>query len=119
MTEDKWARLQEDIDCGLRRGAWYRAVQLGAVEVTLDVNRNAQAFPRCQFEIRLGRPTRWTVVGRPRNAVRIPASWGTRYAVCPSCRTRQPPMGRPPSMRCDKCNGLFEVAWEESYLTLA
>src|SRR2546430_12625139 len=31
-------------------------------------------------------PRKWTVVPRPRDAVRLPANWGDRYAVCPSCR---------------------------------
>jgi len=60
-------------------------------------------------------PRRWTVVARPDDAVRLPSSWGDRYAVCPSCRERQPIDGRPGAMRCNRCRESFDIDWRESY----
>ena len=62
---------------------------------------------------------RWAVVPAPRNAPRFPAAWGKQYGVCPNCRDRASLNGEPASMRCHRCNGLFEVAWNERYIASA
>lgn len=112
----QYARLGADVDCQLRRGAWYRVVRLGARVAVLDVNREPLPIPRDLLHIAPTRPTAWTVVPLPRSAREIPRSWGDEYAVCPSCRGRAPLRGHPRSMRCPGCNGLFDVAWADTYL---
>ena len=116
MPTPLWARLREDIDCGLRRGAWYETVARGWTEVLLDVHGKRQAVPLRYLEIVSQRPDRWTVVSRASNAAVIPERWAKGYAVCPSCRYRQLPMGRPARLRCDHCHDVFEVAWNQPYL---
>ena len=119
MTPQQWARLQSDVNVKLRRGAWYRIMKLGPLEAVLEVNRRPLAVSRMLLQIVQAPPTRWSVVPAQRNALRFPSGWGEHYAVCPSCRERAPIEGRPTSMRCNRCNGLFEVAWNEPYLLSA
>jgi tRNA(Ile2) C34 agmatinyltransferase TiaS len=33
--------------------------------------------------------------------------------VCPNCRDRAKIEGEPANMRCHRCNGFFEIAWNE------
>lgn len=108
-----WARLHVDLNCQLRRGAWYRVVRLLPREVVLDVNGKPLTVLRSYLHVTSTPPSRWTVVSRPADALQLPAGWGTEYGVCPGCRERAPLEGRPPSRRCPRCNGLFEVAWDE------
>jgi hypothetical protein len=116
MSAFQWARLQIDMPSPLRRGAWYRILRLSSVEVTLNVKGKPVAVPRTQVQLTSEPTQRWTVVPVPKNAPRMPASWGTRYAVCPNCRDRAPLQGHPSSMRCQRCNELFDIAWDEEYL---
>jgi len=116
MPAMKWARLREDVDCGLRRGAWYRTVDLGQSEVMLEVHGRERSFDVHFLEIVNNRPMKWTIVSGARNAVLIPARWRKGYAVCPNCRWRQLPLGQPQALRCEGCNEVFEVAWGEPYL---
>jgi len=46
MAEAQWARLQADVKCCLRRGAWYRVIRLGAREAVLDVGRTPLTVAR-------------------------------------------------------------------------
>jgi hypothetical protein len=110
----QWARLNGEAPSHLRRGAWYRIVKLTATEATLNVKGAPVAIPRSQLELAPEPALRWSVVPAPRRAPRFPSTWGTRYAVCPNCRDRAQLVGEPASMRCNRCNGLFDVAWEES-----
>ena len=112
----KWARLGTDLNVRLRRGAWYRVLELRALEAVLDVHGARVAVPRPFLEIADTPPRHWTIVLRPSDAARVPHDWGSQYAVCPSCRNRQPVHGRMSSMRCRRCNGLFEIALEEGHL---
>lgn len=115
----QWGRLQTDIHCALRRGAWYRVTDLGGLEATVDVNRKPQSVPSYLLQIISAPPRRWTVVARPAGAVRMPRHW-TRYAVCPSCRERAalPPRGQPRNLTCNRCRGVFEIDWSEDYLAV-
>jgi len=115
MAGLQWARLQVNVNCQLRRGAWYRVIRLAPREVVLEVDRKPLPVPRPLLQLTSTRPRRWTVVPRPHNAVGLPPSWND-YAVCPSCGDRAPLERRPTSMRCLRCNGLFEIAWDEPYL---
>lgn len=113
----KWGRLQVDVTCALRRGAWYRVARLAALEAVLDVNRQPLKIPHYLIQIVSTPPTRWSVVPRPEEAGELPAAWGSHYAVCPSCRERAALRGRPRRLECNRCHGNFEVAWDEEYLT--
>ena len=117
--EFQWARLQVNAPLPLRRGAWYRIVKLTSMEATLNVKGKPLPVPRGQLQLSAEPVLQWTVVPAPRSAPRFPSSWGQQYAVCPSCRERAPLLGQPTSMRCLRCNGLFDVAWDEHYLTKA
>jgi hypothetical protein len=119
MPSFQWARLSDNFKPPLRRGAWYRILKLSPTEAVLDVRGKPVQVPRGEVEISPTQATRWSVVPAPRNSPRFPASWGTRYAVCPSCRERAQLAGHPASMRCHRCNGLFEVAWNEPDLASA
>ncbi|HEY6783667.1 MAG TPA: hypothetical protein VI159_01880 [Gemmatimonadales bacterium] len=115
----QWARLKVDTPSHLRRGAWYRIVKLTSMEAVLNVKGTPVAVPRGQLQLATEPALRWSVVPAPRATPRFPSSWGPRYAVCPNCRDRAQLIGEPASMRCQKCNGLFAVAWDESYLAKA
>ncbi len=112
LQQEQWARVRADTECKLRRGAWYRVIRLSPLEAVVDVNHVPMNVPRSSLQIRPGRPSVWSVVPRPRNSARLPMSWGAKYVVCPNCRERAPLGGRPQaSMRCPRCNGVFEIAW--------
>jgi hypothetical protein len=112
----RWARLRRDVRSVLRRGAWYRVVSLGPEEAVLDVDNASVRIARGDLEVTETRPTRWTIVPRPRDAEKLPEAWGDFYAVCPNCAARAP-VGRPPGeKRCTRCEQSFEVAWDERYL---
>jgi len=116
MPQAQWARLQTDVKCTLRRGAWYRILKLTSADAVVDVKGKPVSIPRGTLQLSSTPGARWTVVPRPKGALRLPAAWGPKYAVCPNCRNRASLKGDPARMRCDRCNGLFEVAWNEPYL---
>ena len=112
-----WARLTQDVSCGLRRGAWYRVVGLTPEDVVLQVPRRERVrVPRRFLQTLFSRPQRWTVVPVPATDAPPSDHWRERYAVCPACRARAPIAAFATEMRCPKCDGLFGVAWEEGYL---
>jgi len=119
MQTFQWARLKENVKTPLRRGAWYRVLKLTPTEATLDVKGKPVPLPRGELQLSPTPAVRWTVVPAPKNAPRFPATWGTKYAVCPNCRDRAQLEGQPANMRCHRCNGLFEIAWNEPYLATA
>ena len=113
----KWARLQADLNCNLRRGAWYRLLNVGAFEAVVDVNRKPVPVVRAFLQISESPPRRWTVVATPSHTGRpLPPDVGSHYAVCPACRDRVALHGRPRRMLCRRCGVEFAVAWEEHYL---
>ncbi|HEV8304997.1 MAG TPA: hypothetical protein VGQ25_08560 [Gemmatimonadales bacterium] len=111
----QWARVRGDANCNVRRGAWYEVIRLTADEAVLDVNTRSLSVVRSLLQIVPLRPQRWSVVSRPQDAVNVPLSWGSRYAVCPGCRDRAPLKGHPTDLRCSRCNGVFAVAWDDPY----
>lgn len=111
-----WARLKANVQCALRRGAWYRILKLTAAEAVLDVKGKPVSVSRGSLQLAPEPALRWTVVPSPKSSPRFPTAWGPRYAVCPNCRDRAALEGQPASMRCQRCNGFFEIAWNEAYL---
>lgn len=114
-----WARLQADLNCNLRRGAWYRLLKIEGLAAVVDVNRKPVPVVRAFLQLSHSPPRRWTVVATPRTARELPADIGSHYAVCPSCRDRVPLHGRPRRMPCRRCGVDFDVAWDEHYLAQA
>jgi hypothetical protein len=112
-----WARLRVEVDCGLRRGTWYRVTRFTPAQIFLDVQHCSIAVPRPLLDLLVGRPHRWSVVPQPRDAAKLPPELGAPYAVCPGCRARSPLKGSPATLTCHRCRGVFAVAWDERYLT--
>ena len=112
-TQTQWARPRADVNRGLRRGAWYRVIVLTPHEVIVDVNHKARIVPREGVEIVGKPPRRWSIVPRPSDAVRVPVDWGDWYALCPTCRNRTAIKGHLDTLRCPRCAGLFQIAWDE------
>lgn len=108
----QWVKLKHDVSTSLRRGAWYKVIKLAALEAVVDVKGKPVTVPRSAVELAAAPPLQWSVVPSPKNAPRYPSSWGPQYAVCPNCRDRAALVGHPASLRCSRCNQLFEVAWE-------
>jgi hypothetical protein len=103
----RWARLRDNRRCGVRRGAWYRVLSVGPDEAVLEVNHAAMVLPRSALHIIDTRPTMWSIVERPSDAVMLPESWGTWYAVCPNCAERRPVQRAPGKMPCPRCKKAF------------
>ena len=116
MAQMLFARLQADVDTKLRRGAWYKVLELGALEATIEVNRKPLTVLRAVLEINPRPPLRWSVVPRPKGARRAAADLGHEYGVCPYCRTRAPLKARARELTCPRCKGTFAIAWSENYL---
>jgi hypothetical protein len=114
MSEPRWARVRSDASCDLRRGAWYRIIRLTPQEAVLDVNSRPVGVSRALLFMLPVHPEVWSVVPRPYQAGTLPASWGPRYAVCPSCKDRAR-LGSGASMRCARCGGVFEIGWGDGY----
>jgi len=110
----QWARLKADVKCPLRQGAWYRILKLTRTDAVLDVRGKPLSMPRGQLQLSPEAALRWSVVTSPKNAPRFPTTWGPVYAVCPNCRERAKLEGRPTGMRCHRCNGFFEIAWNDA-----
>src|SRR5438552_15987368 len=88
MSEVQWARLAEDANYGVRRGAWYRVAELTPSDAVVDVNRKPVALPRGAVKLRTAPPKAWTIVPRPRDARRLTETWAAQYAAGRSCRHR-------------------------------
>lgn len=112
---EQWARLRARTKCPLRRGAWYRVVQLSPTAVVLDVCRQRLSVPRPLLQILPIRPRMWSVVPRPRGSIAPPESWGPRYGVCPHCCARAPLPDRAVSLRCPDCRMAFIIGWSDSH----
>ncbi len=115
MLPRQCARLKAEYDCPLRRGAWYGVLSASRNEAVLDVNERPVPVPLRVLEVVSDSPRRWSVVERPKGSLRIPSGMSDTYAVCPNCRERVPLGGTPPVMRCRRCNGVFEVDWDQPY----
>lgn len=106
-----WARIRARSNVPLRRGAWYRVVDLDGRTATLDVNTRLIRFRRPLLQILPLRPPAWSVVAHALND----SAPGDRYGVCPSCcdRALLEPGAR--AVRCGRCGGNFAVMWSDAF----
>jgi DNA-directed RNA polymerase subunit RPC12/RpoP len=111
-----WARLQADLNCHLRRGAWYRLIRADDLAAVVDVRGKPVPVVRALLQVSSTPPRKWTVVPRPRN-VPLTLDIGAHYAVCPACRERVALKGRPSRMMCVRCSVEYAVDWDERYLS--
>ncbi len=117
MTEKLYARLQENVNLRMRRGAWYKVLQTDDVHSVLEVFGRPVTVATALLQIVKRPPPRWTVVEpRESSAAKTPARLGAQYGVCPSCGDRAPLPKRVKRLRCPSCKWEFEVAWDEGYL---
>src|SRR5712692_9859643 len=70
----QWARVRGDVNCHVRRGAWYEVLRLTPDEAVLEVQSRPFSVPRSSLQIVPLRPKRWSVVARPSDAVMVPFS---------------------------------------------
>lgn len=118
MNERLYARLREDVNVRLRRGAWYRVLKLQDLKAILEVSGKPVKVASALLEIVRRPPPRWTVVTPTGNGTKkSPPSLAQRYGVCPSCGERAPLPRRIARLRCAYCKWEFEIAWDEDYLT--
>ena len=115
MEAPQWARVRGDTNFGARRGAWHEVVRVTAEEAVIQVGERSVSIPRASVQIVPVRPQRWSVVPRPSDAINMPMSWGSKYAVCPTCGERAPLKGQPQEMRCGHCGGVFPIGWDDPY----
>src|SRR5438093_11963281 len=87
-ADPQWARLQVDVNCRVRRGAWYRVADLTSAEARLDVNRAQIPVPRASLKIVTALPHHWTIAARPHDARSLPAQRSDKYSGCPGCPHR-------------------------------
>ena len=108
-----FARLQADVPLKIRRGAWYRVLELNDLQVTIDVNRRPMSVLRAWLEIQQRPPLRWSVVLPQEENKKAPPHLRSMYGVCPSCRARAPLEKHIRTLFCNRCRGEFDVDWPE------
>lgn len=109
-----FARLQADVPLKLRRGAWYRVIQLDDLQAVIEVNHRKVGVLRAWLEIRNRPPQRWAVVEGSKENQKAPPTLRGTYGVCPNCRARTPLPKRVRSQQCKKCGQEFEIDWAEA-----
>ncbi len=114
MEAPQWARVKGDVNCSIRRGAWYQVLRLTPDAAILEVGQRSLNIPRELVQIAVTRPRRWSVVPRPYDAVDLPLAWGSRYAVCPTCRARMPLSREQVELSCGRCGETRAVDWSEA-----
>jgi hypothetical protein len=116
MPDKLYARLRENVNLRMRRGAWYKVLQAADVHSVLDVNGRPISVATALLEITKRPLPHWTVLDRVSASTKVPSQLGIPYGVCPSCGERAPLPNRVKRLRCPSCKWEFEVAWEEGYL---
>jgi len=109
-----WARVRVGMDCPLRRGAWYRVVELTPEETVLEVNRRLLRVPRTFLQILPLRPPLWSLVRRRPDDAAPAAEEDGKYAVCPNCCERSPLIDSGPTLRCRRCGAVSAIGWSDS-----
>ena len=106
-----FARVQDDVPLKLRKGAWYRVIELTDLQAVIEVNRRKVGVLRAWLEIRDRPPQRWAVVEGSKNNSKAPPPLRGMYGVCPNCRARTPLPKRARTHQCRKCGQDYEIDW--------
>ncbi|HEY7193598.1 MAG TPA: hypothetical protein VH439_07640 [Gemmatimonadales bacterium] len=109
-----FARLQADVPLKLRKGAWYRVVELNDLQAIIEVNRRKVGVLRAWLEIHDRPPRRWAVVEGLKDNQKAPPPLRGIYGVCPNCRARTPLPKKARTQQCKKCGNEFEIDWGEA-----
>lgn len=116
-TAPQYARLCENVNLHIRRGAWYRVLKVADLHATLEVNKKPVAVATALLEFVKRPPAKWTVVQQRASWIAQPPTGFTgEYAVCPSCTERAPLAAGTKRMPCPSCKWEYDVAWDEHYL---
>src|ERR1051325_4500955 len=62
QPHSRWARLRVDVNCGLRRGAWYPVVRFVKSRAILDVTDDRVPVARDRLQITFTQPLPWSLV---------------------------------------------------------
>lgn len=108
-----FARLQADVPLKIRRGAWYRVIDLTDLQAIIEVNRRPISVLRAWLEIQQRPPLRWSVVSPQDGNKKAPPHLRAIYGVCPSCRSRAALPKKTRALTCTRCRQEFEVDWSE------
>jgi ribosomal protein L37AE/L43A len=109
-----WARVRSRAECPLRRGAWYRVVDVTPVEAILEVNNHLLHIPRAWVQILPLRPPLWSVVEGSRDATGQEAGTQATYGVCPNCAARAALHRTAATWRCQRCGTVSTIGWSDS-----
>jgi len=109
-----FARLQADVPLNVRRGAWYRVLELTDLQAVIEVNRRRLGVLRAWLEIQQRPPQRWSVVAGSKENRKAPPQLRGTYGVCPNCRARAPLPKRIRTLECKRCEQEFEINWTET-----
>jgi hypothetical protein len=109
-----FARILADVPLKLRKGAWYRVLEINDLQAVIEVNRRPVAVLRAWLEIRNRPPQMWSVVKGSKDNHKAPPPLRGIYGVCPNCRARTPLPKRARTHQCKKCGGEFDVNWAEA-----
>jgi len=109
-----FARIQDDVPLKLRKGAWYRVVQLDDLQAVIEVNHRKVSVLRAWLEIRNRPPQRWSVVEGSKENQKVPPPLRGTYGVCPNCRARTPLPKKVREHQCKKCGNEYEIDWADA-----
>ena len=109
-----FARVHDDVPLKLRKGAWYRVLELNDLQAVIEVNHRRFGVLRAWLEIQQRPPQRWSVVEGAKDNRKAPPQLRGTYGVCPNCRARAPLPKRAKAHECAKCRGEFEINWAEA-----
>jgi hypothetical protein len=110
-----FARLQADVPLKLRRGAWYRVMELTDLQAVIEVNHRKVGVLRAWLEIQPRPPQFWSIVHGSAENRKAPPHLRGMYGVCPNCRARAPLPKKTTvrTLECVKCREEFEINWAE------
>src|SRR5947207_13780667 len=83
-----FARVQDDVPLKLRKGAWYRVLEINDLQAVIEVNRRKVGVLRAWRAIRDPPPQRWAGVEGSKNNTKAPPPPGGRSRAAPHCRAR-------------------------------
>jgi len=108
-----FARLQADVPSKMRRGAWYRVIQLNGPSGNYRNHHRKVGVLRAWLEIAQRPPLRWSVVhGRPRIGKRH-RIFGEPTACVRTVGRARPAEKNCARLECARCRQEFEINWEE------